>query len=527
VALAGLIGFAASGACGFKAGVNSSPPPAAGGSVGATGAAGSSAAGSAGGTTGAGGSPFDFGMQYTNTGSGGATPCTKLTCQQSTCRGQGCTVKCGVGSKTTVSGTIYDPAGKTPLYNITVYVPNSPLTGFTDGPSCDKCDPNTGTSLLSGDPVVYTKTDTNGKFSLGADHNVDVPAGTNIPMVIQVGKWQRQVVLPQVTACQDNPITDMNLLHLPRNSTEGHIPKIAITTGEKDALQCLLLKVGVDKTEFTPEASMGRINLFAGGNGAMAYDATLNNAAAFTPAAPWWDSYDNLAKYDIILHSCDGSQGDYDVTKIPAQMMDKTGHIIGEPLYAKSPAARMALEKWTNAGGRVFASHWHSYWFAEGSPTFKSIATWGRNNMLMNTATIDQSFDTGSALAQWMMNVGGSMSLGQVDITQDASNRLIDMAAGGNISQRWIYSPNQTPQSVVFLSATTPIPGGTCGRAVVSDLHLVGAADPTTGLMDMPTAAFPMSCMTTTLSPREKVLEFMLFDIASCVAPPIDRNNGP
>jgi hypothetical protein len=507
------------GACNFTAGVKSPPPVDAAGTTGAGGSVGGTGnAGSSGNVDAA--SPFDFGGQYTSSGAGGGGPCTGLTCQQSTCRGQGCSVTCPVGYKTTVSGKVYDPAGKTPLYNITVYVPNGPLADFTDGPSCDKCDPNTGTSLLSGSPVVYTKTDTKGAFSLGSDHNVDVPAGKNIPMVLQVGKWRRQVTIPEVKACADNPITDMSLLHLPQTSKEGHIPKIAITTGAKDALQCLLLKVGVDKSEFTPETAAGRINLYAGGGGAAAYDMTLNNAAPFTAAAPWWDSYDNLAKYDILLHSCDGSG--YDPAQIAMGVVDpKTGLVRGEPAVPKSMAARMALEKFANAGGRVFASHWHAYWFAEGTPAFKSIATWGLNDRLMNMATIDQSFDTGSALAQWMMNVGGSTALGQVDITQDASNRLIDMAAGGNISQRWIYSANQTPQSVVFLSATTPIPGGTCGRAVVSDLHLI-AATGVTGA-DSPTAAFPGSCVTTDLTPREKVLEFMLFDIASCVAPPVDR----
>jgi hypothetical protein len=181
-------------------------------------------------------------------------------------------------------------------------------------------------------------------------------------------------------------------------------------------------------------------------------------------------------------------------------------------------AARMALQQFADKGGRVFASHWHAYWFAEGAPSFKSIATWGRNNALNRAGTIDMSFPTGMALAQWLVNVGGSPTLGMVDIVQNASNRLIDMAAGGNISQRWIYSASQTPQSVMFLSATTPIPGGTCGRAVVSDLHLTSGMNQ--GMMmagDQPTAPFPTSCVSTDLAPREKVLEFMLFDIASCV----------
>ena len=47
------------------------------------------------------------------------------------------------------------------LFNITVFVPNAELVStLKDGPTCDPCDPTTGTSLLSGKPVVFTKTDT-------------------------------------------------------------------------------------------------------------------------------------------------------------------------------------------------------------------------------------------------------------------------------------------------------------------------------------------------------------------------------
>jgi hypothetical protein len=500
--------FGAAQGCHFQAGVK-----------GDEGAAGTGAAGKIAGAAGMSGAAGIVGTAGT-TGAAGAIgpplkPCAGLECQQSTCLLGDCKVPaCKPGEHTTVSGKIYDPAGKTPLYNITVYVPNAPLDPINDGPSCDPCDPVTGTSLLSGKPVVIAKTDEKGDFHLGKTSAIEVPAGTNIPMVIQVGKWRREVVLPSVTACQDNVITDMNLLHLPRNSQEGHIPKMAITTGEADALQCLLLKIGVDKSEFTPEVGPGRINLFTGGGGSSAYDTSLNGGAMFTAAAPWWDSYDNLAKYDILLHSCDGSQGDYDMSINPMTGMPRKA----VPTFPKSMEARTALQQFADKGGRVFASHWHAYWFDQGTAPFKSIATWGRNNRLAQAGTIDTSFPTGMSLAQWLVNVGGSMTLGQVDIVQNASNRLIDMAAGGNISRRWIYSATQTPQSVMFLSATTPIPGGTCGRAVVSDLHVTSGMNQGMTMMgDQPTAPFPTSCVTTDLAPREKVLEFMLFDIASCV----------
>jgi hypothetical protein len=505
--------------CNFSAGLKTNGGNAGAGTAGASGAAGAAGvAGAAGsGTAGALGTAGAFGTA----GAAPPTACVNLQCQQSTCGGFGsCTVPaCPNGGRTTVSGKIYDPAGKTPLYNITVYVPNAALADINDGPSCDPCDPKTGTSLLSGQPVVITKTDESGTFHLGMTGVGDVPAGTNIPLVIQDGKWRRQITVPTVTACQDNLLTDVNQTRLPRTHLEGHIPKMALTTGQSDAMECLLRKIGIDDSEFTADDGMGRVNLFGGGGGAASFaTAPASGSASFTlvhPAAggaDWWDSLANLEKYDILLHSCEGGQGSYTATQDPGSV--------------KSPQARMVLQQYADMGGRVFASHWHAYWFEKGTPDFMSVATFlnphGMKLPNPTDTTIDQTFDKGKSLAKWMFDpsVMGSTTLGIVSIAQDASNTEVAMAAGPPISQRWLYAPTQN-NTVVFLSATTPIPNATnpkpaaCGRAVLSDLH-VSAGGPGS---DMPDTPFPMGCVTTDLSPREKVLEFMLFDIASCVQP--------
>ena len=88
--------------------------------------------------------------------------------------------------KTTVKGTVYDPGGKLPLYNVMVYVPNAPLDPLVEGVSCDKC----GT-IASGQPVASALTDASGNFTMQ-----DVPVGANIPVVVQTGKWRRQTTLP-------------------------------------------------------------------------------------------------------------------------------------------------------------------------------------------------------------------------------------------------------------------------------------------------------------------------------------------
>ena len=50
---------------------------------------------------------------------------------------------------------------------------------------------------------------------------------------------------------------------------------------------------------------------------------------------------------------------------------------------------------------------------------------------------------------------------------------------------------------------------------VLSDIHVSAGAVGS----DIPATPFPGGCITTDLSPQEKVIEFMLFDIASCVQP--------
>jgi hypothetical protein len=402
----------------------------------------------------------------------GPPPCTGLACRRADCSGR---------PPTTLTGTVYTPAGDLPLYNAIVYVPNAAVSAFPNELTCARCD-----SMLSGDPIVQTTTDIRGQFRLEG-----VPTGADVPLVVQIGRWRRQIVIPSVSECAETPLS-AEMTRLPRNQSEGDIPRMALTTGGADALECLLRKVGLDDGEFTTESGTGRVHFYAGEDGTDRFDGSLGGMN-FTPAPTFWESLANLARYDVILHSCEGN--------------DDAGN--------KSVTARQAMQDYANMGGRVFASHWHNYWVEFGPDPFPSVANFDHQDDLDDpfTGILDTSFPKGAALADWLVEVGGSTTRGEIEIraAQHTVNTVNSPAA-----QRWIYSDD--PESVQYFTFNTPVgiaPEEQCGRFVVSDIH-VSSGD-TSGSGD----PFPTGCETEELSPQEKVLVFMLFDLSSCIEPDI------
>jgi hypothetical protein len=138
---------------------------------------------------------------------------------------------------TTLTGTVFAPNQTLPIYNAMVYVPTAALAELPDGPS--------GPTCASGSPAVTARSDTHGNFKLE-----NAPAGSNVPLVIQVGKWRRAVTLASVPACTTTAV-DAALTRLPRDSSEGHIPHIAIATAREDTLECLPRDLGIADGEIT------------------------------------------------------------------------------------------------------------------------------------------------------------------------------------------------------------------------------------------------------------------------------------
>ncbi len=416
----------------------------------------------------------------TGGGPGGGGPCENLECQQVDCPGT---------QTTSITGVVHIPSGELPLPDVTVYVPNTPVEPIIDGATCVPCGDE-----LSAVPLVLDETNVHGHFQIN-----DAPVGEDIPLVVEVGKWRRQITV-DIQECQQNAI-DPELTRLPRNQEEGDLPKMAVTTGGWDALECLIKKIGVDRSEFTTEDGDGRVHLFAGHGGSNRFSDSLNNGASFTTAWDWWDELDNLLEYDIVLHSCEGSANADD----------------------KSDDARNALYNFTLAGGRVFLSHWHNIWLQGGPQPFRSVANWDSGaGSLSDPATgfIDSSFDKGQLLHQWM-SLYSSAPAGQFPIREP---RATVGSINADRAQQWVWAQPDpipffpTPDEVVqYFSFNTPLeaePENQCGRVVFSDIHV--SPDESSA----PENPFPdESCTAVGLSPQEKALVFMLFDLSRCIVP--------
>jgi hypothetical protein len=399
------------------------------------------------------------------------------------------------GETTSVSGTVFTPAGDLPLYNIHVYVPNAPLDPIPTGnTSCEPCD-----APLSGAPLVHTTTDAAGNFVLE-----DMPVGTDIPLVIQSGKWRRLVTIPSVAECVDTPV-GAALTRFPRRQGEGgvvenNIPKIALTTGGADALECLIRKIGIADNQFTNPAGSGRVNLYAGTGGTDEYDSGVD----FPNAQALWNDLDDLNDYDMVVLSCEGA-----------------GHNQGN----RGPNALQAMKDYADLhGGRIFGSHWHHSWVELGPSPWDDIATYvsgggafghGDDLPIPHTVDVNTAFPRGMRLAEWLVNVAASTVLGELEL--QAGQHTIG-SVNPTMARAWMTTTNPNEggaAGVPYFSFDTPVEAENadqCGRMVVTDIHVSNTDDSSSSFQ------FPSDgCTSDTLLPEEKALIFMLFDLASCV----------
>ena len=379
-------------------------------------------------------------------------------------------------------------------------------------------------------------------------------AGVGFALGDQTGKWRRTYENVNVVPNQANVIPN---LRLPANSSEGSLPNIAISTGGSDSFECLPLRIGVSESEYVAgSAAGGHIHIYTGLRGATPAQGAVDSYSSL------WDSQAHLNEHDVVILSCEGAE----TSNGPA-----TGIGNGQALTA---AVQQYLMNYANAGGRVFASHFQYAWFNTGpfSRGANKLATWVTGNGWIGMETESAfpaevnttlnggaPFPGGAALAKWLGVVHALDSNNQLPVRYVRNNVS---ALSQPPSTEWLHlaaSATGAPNASQYFSADTPIGSDkVCGRVVYSALHVSGGpgksdsgkladADypemaaaggaPSTGtggaggrtgggMMNPPPAAgptqggtVPSGCAKRALTPQELALEYMFFDLSSCLVP--------
>ncbi|MDB4944633.1 MAG: Tryptophan synthase alpha chain [Labilithrix sp.] len=402
---------------------------------------------------------------------------------------------------TTITGKVYDPTGagtpsttinNLPLPGVDVFQPASTLKVFPDTKTCDSCD-----SLRSPFQTLAV-TDSSGSFTL-----TNVSPGTNVPIVVQSGRWRRQVNV-NVNACQNNTFP-AGTFRMPRNKAEGTLPKIAVVTGQLESLACLTRKIGIDPAEIGPatgSTDTKRVQIFR-------YNG-MNTSPAAPASSTLWSSA-VLDRYTAVIMDC------------PSETNNPT----------PTNANRAAVRSYVDSGGRVFADHWAGDYLLNGGE-FTPVATWNETlgtpgyPSLAGRGRIDTATPPEALLRNWLADPGvlGSTDYGpgwiRVDEARANARALVPGVypwIKGRMSNDWgpgapPGNPSNASNYALSFSFETPFPGGTCGgggtgRVVYNGMH-VNPARGTTG-------TFPGSCnFSLPLSPEEKALEFQLFQLTAC-----------
>jgi hypothetical protein len=298
-----------------------------------------------------------------------------------------------------------------------------------------------------------------------------------------------------------------------------------MATGGSDALECLLRKIGIDESEFTSDTGDGRIHLYSGWRAAKEMQSG-GQLIPLTPAEELWADSDKMLGYDMMLLGC---EGDDNLWNAPDD------DDFPEGATARPAAMHLELRKYADLGGRIFGSHWAHRWINSDKVTpdnpYPEVASFAKSAAGIDEVTVqvDTTFPKGVAFQDWLLHVKASTTLGELSLFE--AEHSVD-SVDDTLAQRWIYGTdpggtvgeNRVPEMVQYFSFTTPVGEPECGRMVFSDVHVSFGGE------DYAAVPFPERCEVSPdseLSPQEKALEFMIFDLSSCIQKEDDEVQMP
>jgi hypothetical protein len=386
------------------------------------------------------------------------------------------------GQEVTITGTVYAPNGKDPVPGASVIIPSKVPELFSPTVKCEACATFGGTTNWWTATAKY-----DGTFTLNG-----VCPGQRV-IVIQNGRFRRILQL-NIQATGTLKLT-ASQTRLPTKNAEFHsgdsIPKIAVATGDYDKMECELRKLGLQN---------GVYDLYE--------DATYLKAKAAYPAfSTLVSDLTKMKAYNVIFINC-------------------TNNTYESQL--KTSAVRKNLSDYVQAGGRLYVTDWSYDWIeqvedfspfidfqpsASGStPEATNAAALGKDGLVVSGNIKD------STMASWLGLFSGAISNGKSTIQHFLAEWVMMYSVSKDV-KTWVTGSVQSETGSI--NATLPLTitfnFKNCGKILYTSYHTEGRDDELQNYPSPP-QAFPGYC-TTSMSPQDRILEYLIFDIANCVKP--------
>jgi hypothetical protein len=413
---------------------------------------------------------------------------------------------------TVFTGNVYDPGGNVPLPNVYVFLREGAMAALPQGASQDTCSTILTGGPSGGVPAVRVQTGLDGSFSLPLPPSIAM--GTSVDIVVQSGRWRK--TLHKTANCMTSTLNDVTgKLKLPstHDGVDNNIPQFAVVTGAFDTLECFLAKVGVATSEFTAPSGTGRVRMYQGCNGSCGPNLAAGNGGPVPEKSSLIGSQTELNKNSILLLPCEGGNK-------------------GDANYG-SDADVARVRNFVNAGGRFFATHlsdkylYHEKDAGGAEDLYPNTVGWKPgfpdedmfNKFAGGLLAVDANVRTTPPRAQnfrdWLASaaVNGLNGSGRVSFA-DGKRRSLTIGPQAN---GWLpnYNTFGFPYYNLEHHVTFDTPVGSAnpaGRVVYLSSHVAPTSLRRSG------GDFPSECnLVPALTPSERALEYMLFDLSSCV----------
>lgn len=382
----------------------------------------------------------------------------------------------------TLTGVVRFPNGREPVPGAVVYT----TAGDAPAPRTGECNQCIGSeSVLSN-----VETGIDGTFSISVSRGPQ-------RLVIEKGLFARIVEL-DVTECGTTIALEEEQTRLPKNESEGRIPKIAIGTGYYDFMENVVAKLGlgmVDASGFLVPGSQ-QFDLYDGaddvfGTGGPTLESLLRDRA-------------RLTTYDIVFINCGSA---------PEDGFFGSGSVLSEP------AVRDNLRAFVEGGGRLYVTD-EAYDYVE--QTFPRFLGFEEAPSLGETPETEDAAELGEDLSRvdasvhddtlraWLESLG-HITGGTVGITGMIAGWTVIAETDPMLTTTWVSGPVTWTSSSTFDSRTDVRPLTVtfdlgCGRVLYTSYHTDNSAFGSGG---------------TTLTAQELILAYLVLEIAECIEDPV------